>query len=75
MQVKIGVLNVAREIVFESDAPSSDVKNKVAEAIEKGGFLELADDKGATIMVPATQLGYVELGAEAKRRVGFGISE
>lgn len=75
MQVKIGVQNVARELVFETEASSTDVKNKVAEAIKDGGVLQLTDEKGASIIVPATQIGYVELGAETKRRVGFGISE
>lgn len=75
MQVKIGVQNVAREIIFESDASTKDIKARVADALEKNSILELTDDKGATIIVPAAQLAYIELGAESKRRIGFGIGE
>ena len=33
---------------------------------------ELTDDKGRTVIVPAGVIGYVEIGAEGERRVGFG---
>lgn len=75
MQVKIGIQNVARELVFDTEDTSTDVKNKVADALKDGGVLQLTDDKGTSIIVPAAQIGYVEVGAESKRRVGFGISE
>ena len=44
----------------------------VGEAISKGTELRLTDDKGRQIIVPSTVLGYVEIGAEEVRRVGFG---
>ena len=44
----------------------------VEEAITKGAELRLTDEKGRLIIVPGNALGYVEIGAEEVRRVGFG---
>ena len=44
----------------------------VEEAITKGTDLRLKDDKGRIIIVPGNALGYVEIGAEEARKVGFG---
>ena len=49
------------------------IRTKVADAITNGSLLEITDDKGATTLVPGEQIGYVELGSEEKRRVGFGV--
>lgn len=75
MQVKIGVLNVPTQIVLETDESAEQVKAKVAAALADSSLLELTDSKGAITLVPAAQIGFVELGAEAKRRVGFGLGE
>ena len=71
MEVKIGVQNVNREIVLESAQSAQDVAALVAKAVA-GETLELTDDKGRVIVVPAAALAYVEIGAEETRRVGFG---
>ena len=34
--------------------------------------IELEDDKGRTVLIPTGALGYVEIGAQEKGRVGFG---
>lgn len=73
MEIKIGVLNVPTQVVIESDESAEQVRAKVAEALQTGGLLELTDSKGATTLVPGTQIGFVELGIESKHRVGFGI--
>ena len=73
MEIKIGVLNVPTLIVIDSDETTADIKAKVADALAQGSILELADSKGATTLVPAVQIGFVEIGAESKRRIGFGI--
>lgn len=75
VQIKIGVLNVPTQVVIDTEESVQDVKAKVAAALENGSVLELTDAKGATTLVPAAQIGYIELGAESKRRVGFGIGE
>lgn len=75
MEIKIGVLNVPTQVVIDSDETTADIKAKVAEALAQGGILELTDAKGATTLVPTAQIGFVEIGAESKRRIGFGIGE
>lgn len=72
MEIKIGVQNVAREIVLESTEDAESVAKVVGEAITTGNELRLKDEKGRLIIVPGGALGYVEIGAEEARRVGFG---
>lgn len=72
MEVKIGVQNVAREITFESSQSADEVAALVLEAVTSGTLLRLADDKGRTVIVPGGVVGYVEVGVESERRVGFG---
>ena len=70
MDVRIGIQNVAREVVIESE----DSADKVAETVSKalaGTELRLTDAKGRTVIIPSSVVGYVEIGAEEQRRVGF----
>jgi archaellum component FlaG (FlaF/FlaG flagellin family) len=73
VEVKIGIQNVGREIVLETALDAEAVAKIVAEAVTKGTELRLTDDKGRQIIVPGNVLGYVEIGAEESRRVGFGV--
>ncbi|MDN3934779.1 MULTISPECIES: DUF3107 domain-containing protein [unclassified Arthrobacter] len=72
MEVKIGIQNIGREIALESGQDADAVAALVSEAIAKGTELRLTDEKGRQVIVPAGVLGYVEIGAEEVRRVGFG---
>jgi hypothetical protein len=72
VEVKIGVREVAREVVLESELTPEAVVKLVSEAVKSGGMLSLTDEKGRMVIVPAGQIGYVELGAPESRRVGFG---
>lgn len=72
MEIRIGVQNATREVVLESQQSAKDVETTVAAALEGGGVLSLQDEKGRTVLVPAAAIGYVEIGAEESRRVGFG---
>lgn len=72
MQVKIGVLHSAREIVFESEQPPAEVEEAIATATQSGEVLRLVDSKGSTIVVPAANIAYAEIGAAKKGGVGFG---
>lgn len=72
MEVKIGVRDVAREIVLESAQSPQEVTDAVSEALAAGTTLRLADERGRTVVVPVAALAYVEVGAEETRRVGFG---
>lgn len=73
MEVKIGVQNVARELVLETDSSAKDVEAAVASAL-KGGTLSLTDTKGRVLVVPSAALAYIEIGVEEVRRVGFGTA-
>ena len=71
VEVKIGIQNVAREIVIEATGSEADIEAAVRSALD-GGPLVLTDDKGRRVMVPADALGYVEVGEPSRGRVGFG---
>ena len=71
MEIRIGIQHVAREIAFETDMSKDDVTARVNAAVNDNANLELTDNKGGTIIVPAGVLGYVEIGDATARRVGF----
>ena len=73
MEVRIGVQNVSREVVFESSEGAAEVVAAVSASLEKGTVLTLSDDKGRQLLVPASVLGYVQIGESEKRGVGFGV--
>lgn len=72
VEVKIGIRDVAREMVLESLESADSVVSLVESAVSGGGLLRLKDDKGRLVVVPGALIGYVEIGAEETRRVGFG---
>jgi len=72
VEVKIGVQNVAREVVLESDQSADEVIKSVEKALADGVALRLSDDKGRVVLVPVATVGYVDIGAPEKGRVGFG---
>lgn len=71
MEIRIGVQNVSREISLETDLTADQVAAAVAAAVA-GGTLDLTDKNGRRIVVPSGALGYVDIGEETKRKVGFG---
>lgn len=72
MEVKIGIRDVAREVVLESTQSPEGVAAAVDRAVGTGELLKLIDEKGRMIVVPGALIGFVEIGAEESRRVGFG---
>ncbi|MBO9554312.1 DUF3107 domain-containing protein [Cellulomonas sp.] len=72
MEITIGVQNLAREIVLETEQTGDEVAAAVASALDGQAVLELQDVRGRRIIVPTATIGYVEIGSEAKARVGFG---
>ena len=72
VEVKIGVQNVAREIVLESELSPEEVETLVTTALTDGGLLNLVDDSGRRVIIPVATIGYVDLGATKKGSVGFG---
>lgn len=71
VEITIGVQHVARELVLETDQTSEKVVQDVLKAIQTGAPLELTDTRGRRVVVPATAVGYVEVGGDEARRVGF----
>jgi hypothetical protein len=72
VEVKIGIQNVNREIILESSESADAIAELVSQAMSGGTELRLTDSKGRQVIVPTSVLGYVEIGAEETRRVGFG---
>ncbi len=72
MEIKIGVQDTPREVALDSDETAEAVIAAVEAALADGGLLRLVDDRGRTVLVPAAKIAYVEVGASARGRVGFG---
>jgi len=72
MEIRVGIRNSARELVFETNLSASDVETAVDVALNAGSkTIKLTDDKGRLFIVPAETLAYIEVGVEETRRVGF----
>ncbi len=74
MEVKIGVADSPRELVFNSPDTPEQVEHHIRAAIAEGenAILSLTDDKGKRLLVQTAKIAYVEIGAADTRRVGFG---
>lgn len=71
MDVTIGVQNLTREVVVETEESADTVATAVKKALT-GGPLELTDSRGRRVIIPGEAIGYVEIGSEEQRKVGFG---
>ena len=72
MDIRIGIINSPREINFESSQTAQEVETIVATALEsESKFVKLTDSKGKLFIVPVATIGYIEIGSESTRRVGF----
>ena len=71
MEVRIGVQNSSREIVFETAATADEITKEIEYAVKNKTLLSLVDEKGRKILVPGESLAFVEIGASEQRRVGF----
>lgn len=72
MDVEFGIQNVTRPVNFTTDDSAEKVSDAVHQAVTKGEPIDLVDDKGRRIIVPAGALGYAMIGSETKHAVGFG---
>jgi hypothetical protein len=74
VEVKIGITDSPRELVFSSAQTPGEVEELVAAALQEGpGLLGLTDERGRRFLIHATKIAYVEIGVADARRVGFGI--
>ncbi len=75
MEVKIGITDSPRELVFSSPQTPGEVEELVSAALrEDSGLLSLNDERGRRFLVHADKIAYVEIGVADARRVGFGIN-
>lgn len=80
MEVRIGLVNTAREISLETSQTPAEIEKLVSDALasfwDKGEnsvptVLKLTDDKGKLYLVAAMNIAYVEIGSDKSRAVGF----
>jgi hypothetical protein len=70
--IRIAVTNVNSELSFESSESPKEVRTAIDKAIAAGSTLSLTDTKGREYLIPAEKIGFVEIGEQSERRVGFG---
>ena len=74
MEVKIGITDSPRELVFSSAQTPTEVEELVDAALREGsGLLSLNDERGRRFLISAARIAYVEIGVADARRVGFGV--
>ncbi|HEY8912076.1 DUF3107 domain-containing protein [Lacisediminihabitans sp.] len=72
MDIRIGIINSPREINFESSQSSKEIQAVVSSALDSGAkYFTLTDVRGSVYVVPLESFGYLEIGSEESRRVGF----
>lgn len=71
VEVKIGVQNVARELVVETEETNEAIAAALKSAIDSDGVFSLTDAKGKVTLVPTAKLAYVEIGRSVAGQVGF----
>lgn len=72
MEIRIGIINSARELAFESSQTASEIEKIVSSALDSDAkYFKLTDEKDRDFIVPVASLAYVEVGSETSRRVGF----
>ncbi|MCV7193183.1 DUF3107 domain-containing protein [Mycolicibacterium brumae] len=74
MDVKIGITDSPRELVFASEEKPELLEKQIHDALgsEGASVLSLTDEKGRKFIVATQKIAYVELGPADGRRVGFG---
>ena len=71
MEVRIGVQDSSREVIFETKSTSDQITKEIENAVKNKNLLSLVDEKGKKILIPGDRITFVELGAPEQRRVGF----
>ncbi|MBB2913532.1 hypothetical protein FHS43_004836 [Streptosporangium becharense] len=73
MEIKIGVRSVHRELIVETDLTAEEIENALGAALSSNtGVFTIDDANGRRIIVPTASLGFIEIGEEEPRAVGFG---
>jgi hypothetical protein len=74
VEIKVGIQHINREIVVETNQSASDIQRAFQNAIDGNGsgVFTLTDERGRKVLIPADRIGYVDIGEENARHVGFG---
>ena len=74
MEIFIGIRGNKNLLGFDVDMSENELIAKLNEVLPSTqGVLDLTDTKGQRTLVPAHAIGFVQIPAETKRRVGFAI--
>lgn len=73
-EVRIAITQVSTELAFECPLSVEEIRAAVTVALSLGSPLVLSDTRGREVIVPAEKIGFVEIGAQSERRVGFGTN-
>lgn len=72
VEIRIGIVNTARELVIQSAQTTPQIEKAIADALgSESGTLRLEDEKGHIFVVASKNLAFVEIGEEKSRKVGF----
>ncbi|MFI7707122.1 DUF3107 domain-containing protein [Nonomuraea sp. NPDC049480] len=73
MEIKIGVRSIHRELIVETDLTAEQIEEEIRNALSVDrGVFAITDTKGRRVVVPVAALGFVEIGEDESRPVGFG---
>ncbi|QGN32183.1 DUF3107 domain-containing protein [Microlunatus sp. Gsoil 973] len=76
MEIKVGIQHINREVVLEVTQSAAEVEEAVNDAFTASdpakAVLVLTDEHGRKVLIPSDKIGYVDIGEENGRRVGFG---
>ncbi len=73
MDIKVGIKHVSREIVVDSAESAESVEKAFASAVTEDSVLTLTDQRGRKVLIPASSIGYLDIGEENARHVGFSV--
>jgi hypothetical protein len=72
VDIRIGIVNTARELMFQTTQSAAEIEKLIAQALASdSGTLRLEDEKGHIYVVASRNLAFVEIGQEKARKVGF----
>jgi hypothetical protein len=72
VDIRIGIINSPREINFESAQPANEIQSVVSSALDSSAkYFTLTDSRGSVYVIPLESFGYLEIGSEESRHVGF----
>lgn len=75
MEIKIGVREIGRELVVETETPAEDIERAFSEALKDNGVFTLVAANGRRLLLSAQQIGYLDMATEHSRPVGFGFGQ